>query len=173
MFIRIKRIKGGEYAYLVKNKWTSKGPRQKNIKYLGKCLTFQRTRDSNLTEFLRIKSLEQYIEKSSLSAIFDDLIRLELFNHDFTNSSNKWVKEDIVVNLKSHFCLLGKKNIVLKLNEGFLCRQTMLKLLKFKPEEGLHEEEIALKLANTLLGTGLKVEKRVFVGLCNKLFKLI
>ena len=40
MFIRKKRIKKYEYAYLVKNRWKKKGKkgnsRQKNIKYLGR-----------------------------------------------------------------------------------------------------------------------------------------
>ncbi|NIA04276.1 MAG: hypothetical protein GWP09_02905 [Nitrospiraceae bacterium] len=44
MFIRKKRIKNNEYAYLVKNRWKKKwnkgNSRQKNIKYLGRVFNF-------------------------------------------------------------------------------------------------------------------------------------
>lgn len=36
MFIRNKKIKGLNYLYLVENRWTEKGSRQKVIAYLGK-----------------------------------------------------------------------------------------------------------------------------------------
>ena len=40
-FIREKKISGQTYAYLVKTQHTTKGPRQKVVKYLGKIHSMQ------------------------------------------------------------------------------------------------------------------------------------
>jgi len=43
MFVRIKKIAGNEYAYLTESKWTAKGPRQHDKKYLGRIFRPQKT----------------------------------------------------------------------------------------------------------------------------------
>ncbi len=74
MFVRIKKIKNQEYAYLVKNEWTSKGARQRVKKYLGKTIRPQRIKtNSYLVD-----------EKKKYSIIIKDLIKHELENHKAT-----------------------------------------------------------------------------------------
>ena len=57
MFIRLKKLKGKDYAYLVKNTWTKNGPRQKSKKYLGRCIILQKEKDLEQKE-LEIERLE-------------------------------------------------------------------------------------------------------------------
>ena len=47
MFIRGKKIKGKEYAYLVKNEWQPWGSRQKVTKYLGKIHKPKKTKNEH------------------------------------------------------------------------------------------------------------------------------
>ena len=79
MFVRTKKIKGKEYAYLVRNKWTSKGSRQKVDKYLGRIKKGQRTTENS------------YIidEKKKFGAIIQELIKHELSNHNITDKEIK------------------------------------------------------------------------------------
>lgn len=71
MFVRTKKIKNKEYAYLVENEWTSKGTRQKVKKYLGKIIRPLRITPNSY----RIDEEKQYKE------IVKELITHELENH--------------------------------------------------------------------------------------------
>ena len=61
MFIRIKKIKGKEYAYLVKNTWKKrkKSSRQTSSSYLGKVIKLKKTNNKSLLgefwDFLKIR----------------------------------------------------------------------------------------------------------------------
>jgi hypothetical protein len=79
MFIRAKKIKNKEYAYLVENIWTKKGSRQKVKKYLGK-----------ITKTTRILENEYKIDESKkYTDIIKELIETELKNHNITENKNK------------------------------------------------------------------------------------
>ncbi|MBI2580887.1 hypothetical protein HYV85_03700 [Candidatus Woesearchaeota archaeon] len=81
VFIRIKRISGKEYAYLVANNWTGSGPRQKVSKYLGKVIRPEKAKSEALQAFLELTSeqdLQQWIGKSGFKEITAALIRWEL-----------------------------------------------------------------------------------------------
>ena len=67
-FIRTKKIKGAEYAYIVENKWRK---RRKNkvkqimSKYLGRVFRFDRVSVLDFFEFYKIEDINKYlIEKS-------------------------------------------------------------------------------------------------------------
>lgn len=152
MFVRVKKIKEKEYGYLVKNKWTKKGSRQRVVGYLGKIIHLKRKKDLTF----------KYNQKP-LKKIFLELIDWELKCHGFEN----FQIDDIKVDLDKKTVLQGKKNIVLAMNEGFLCSHTIKALLKFKPKG--HEEQIALQLANSLVETGIKVPHEVFIKLYEKI----
>ena len=58
---------------------------------------------------------------------------------------------------------------MLLLNEGFLCKKTVDDLINFKimPEE--NEQNVAIRLAKTILESGLKTSHEEFVALYEKI----
>lgn len=155
MFVRIKRIKGQKYAYLVQNSWTKEGTRQKVAKYLGKVLKPEKRQNKGLKEFLGIENLPEYISRTELKGILKDLVLLELHNHGLPSE------------LFSHETLTfaeGSRGLVLEINQGYLCSHTLNSLLQYKSED-----DEGFKLADLLLGAGLSIEQDFFVGLFERL----
>lgn len=136
MFVRTKKIKNKEYAYLVKNEWTSKGTRQKVKKYLGKVIRPAKIQPNKY----------QINEKNSFETAIKELIEHELQNHNITE----------------------KKDIVIAMNEGFLCKETLQQLLKLKAEKEGRPDKQGQKLATALLEAGLNLDGEEF----GKLFEL-
>ena len=90
-FIRVKKIGGKEYAYLVENKWykrgfkgKGRGSRQKVSKYLGRVYYFDKADGWDFLTFKSINNLEQYLKDNSnnKNQIFRDLVEWELFRHN-------------------------------------------------------------------------------------------
>ncbi|PIN80818.1 hypothetical protein COV11_03195 [Candidatus Woesearchaeota archaeon CG10_big_fil_rev_8_21_14_0_10_30_7] len=143
VFIRTKKIYNQDYAYLVKNEWTSQGSRQKSSKYLGKVFSITKKTDIHK------------IEGENYHEIIKNLIKQELFNHN--SQGFEYFDSKII---------LGRREVILSINEGFLCAHTIQQLLNFKPSN-INEGE---KLANLLVETGIKLTPEQFVELCNKIF---
>ncbi len=151
MFVRVKKIKGRPYAYLVENEWTPWGSRQKVTKYLGKA--------QSLTRFSEgLVELPGNLQPAILEAVAQ-----ELLNHGFAREGNILKQEDVIVNLEEKTVRQKSKKIVLGMNEGYLCDHTLQQLLTFAPEE--RPDENAKKLANMVLEAGLKLSQEQFVHL--------
>ncbi|MBI4438470.1 hypothetical protein HY640_00895 [Candidatus Woesearchaeota archaeon] len=149
-FIRAKTISGQRYAYLVKNSWTAKGPRQKVAKYLGKIHKAERERSKTLQEYTGAEP-QEYFGKKKYTEIIEDLLRLELHNHKLEDKffiGNGQVKS-----------LSGKESII-QANQGYICTETAKELMNYNPEA---DEGYAL--ANLVTAAGINVEKDVFVAL--------
>jgi len=154
MFIRVKKIKGKEYAYLVSNEWTPNGSRQKVKDYFG-----------------AVQKHSQLYEKAALlggkfEESLAELLRNELLNHGFAMSecTNLLTKDGIVVDLVcKNVRNNDRKPSVSKLNEGFLCDHTLKELFGMKLLENHSQAGVAL--ANSLVAAGLKVSKDLFVAL--------
>ena len=58
-FLRIKKVKGNEYAYLVENKWKS-GSRQKVKGYIGRVHRFDKKEDKDFLGFKGINNIDEY-----------------------------------------------------------------------------------------------------------------
>ncbi len=178
-FIRVKKIKGKSYAYVVENRWRKrvkggkKGARQKVRGYLGRVYYFNRTRNIDFTNYLRIKDINGYLKKIGFSKAIIELVRLELLNHGFNEEEdNTYSKDGIIVRLdKDKFSIKGsgKGKSVIAMNEGFLCKETFNRLVNFRSRG--NEREVGIKLANALVEAGLKVQDDVFVGLFGLLFE--
>jgi len=154
-FVRVKKLKGKEYAYLVENTWQDKGSRQKVKAYLGKVVKPLRQKEG-LVDVAAMQFQEAVIA----------LIKQELLNHGFNeNLEFEKAKADL---LNKSF-VSGKRNIVFALNEGFLCAHTIKEALDFKSEG--YEEQAGAKLATVLVEAGLKLPKDVFVALFEKIYK--
>lgn len=160
MFIRTKKLKGRHYAYLVRNTWKKGRVKQKAHKYLGRVFSFDREHEKTLTQTQKVRVLEEYISKSSLKNIVSDLVRLELQNHGLDKD-----EKSILFDEKALKITRNNRNIVLNINHGFLCQESLKKLLGYKANKD-HE---GFELAKLLVSAGLKVEKEVFVELFEKL----
>ncbi len=165
VFVRIKRISGKEYGYLVANSWTGSGPRQKVSKYLGRLIRPERAKSEALQAFLGLtaeQELKQWIGKSSFKEIATALIKLELSNHGISCSSDK---NDLKINVeKAEFLDDKGKPVVFALNDGFLCSHTAKKLLEYDAEA----DYSGYDLADSLTAVGIAVEKEVFITLFGK-----
>ncbi len=158
MFIRVKKIKGNDYAYLVSNEWTPNGSRQKVKDYFGAV-----QKQSLLYE--KGALLGRKFEQS-----LTELLRNELLNHGFAMSEckNRLVKEGIVVDLVCKTVRnTDRKPSVVKLNEGYLCDHTLKELFGMKLIDGNSQQGAAL--ANLLVAAGLKVSEELFVALFEQL----
>lgn len=162
-FIRTKNIAGKEYAYLVENKWykrrhkgKNKGPRQKVSKYLGRVYYFNKVNDKDFLTFKNIDDLGQYLKNNSnnKNQIFKDLVEWELFRHDIN-------KEEFTINFSSKKILNGKKEVSLRINEGFLNSFTLGRLFNINSNDSYY-------LAKCFVEAGIDVPEKVFVGVFGK-----
>ncbi len=151
MFVRVKKIKGRPYAYLVENEWTPWGSRQKVTKYLGKTFALSRLSEG-------LNELPKGLQPTILEAAAQ-----ELQNHGFLREGNILKQEDIIVDLQEKTVRHKGKKVVLGMNEGYLCDHTLQQLLTFTLEE--KQDENAKKLANMVLEAGLKLSSEQFVHL--------
>jgi hypothetical protein len=185
MFIRLKKIKGNDYAYLVENSYGKRGGkvRQRVKKYLGRVFRF--SRDSS--EF-DVDS--EYIDKNSAAQIVLDIVKFELLAHGFVEKrirggGIRYVRDSVFVDLVRRKIYGAKGNSVcLGLNEGILCDFMFRKLLRFDldssfeydegdvySEEEVKERNAGMKLARMFVDCGLKVSPSVYLGVFSKVYK--
>ena len=154
MFIRTKKVKKRDYAYLVKNVWTKKGPRQKTIKYLGLVI-----------ELSEVNPRNSINTNGSVKEIYIELMKRELIVRGFEFLDNVFKFNDITVNLDKPFVRKKSRNVVLKMNEGFLCAET----IKILYNHTMQEDFTGKRFAEDILEAGINIEKDVFVQLYEKL----
>lgn len=161
VFFRIKKIKGNEYAYAVENEWKANTSRQKVKGYLGKAYRFDLKNDIDFKQFVKADSIKGYIEGNDKSKIINDLLEWELFRFDVDKSV-------FLIDFGNKKIRKSKRDVVLLINEGFLCSLTLMNLLEFK----LADEHIdAYRFARVFVEAGIKVPQEVFVALFEKLYK--
>lgn len=157
-FIRIKKINGNDYAYLVENKWykrgfksKGKGSRQKVGKYLGRVYFFDKVDDGDFLSFKKIDGFEEYIINNNQDDVIKDLVRWEMFRHNID-------ADEFNVNFNNKKIIRGKKEVSLRLNEGFLNSYTLRRLFNLKSNDSLY-------LAKCFVEAGIEIPKEIFVGL--------
>ncbi len=154
MFIRTKKIYGQDYAYLVKNSWTGGGARQKVAKYLGKVHRPEKVRNKTFQEHISGQGAEDYFNSREFKEILNELIKLELHNHGL---------DDQYYVVGSEFKTLSGKDIVVAMNTGHLCTDTVKVLHDYKTEN-----DDGFMLASLITAAGLNVEQEIFVLLFEK-----
>jgi hypothetical protein len=159
-FIRVKKIGGKEYAYLVENKWykrkvkgKGKGPRQKVSKYLGRVYSFNKTENIDFFSFKKINNLEEYL-KNNKGKIIKDLVEWELFRHCIN-------KEEFTIDVSNKKILKNNKMVSLRMNEGFLNSFTLGRLFGLRSGNSYY-------LAKCFVEAGVEIPKEVFVGIFGK-----
>jgi hypothetical protein len=171
-FIRTKKIKGAEYAYIVENKWRK---RRKNkvkqimSKYLGRVYRFDRVSVLDFFEFYKIEDINKYLDGKSKHDILFDLVKLELANHGFEEKDGLLVKEGCCFDLNEKRVRGSRsKKIAIAMNEGYLTNYAIKKILRF---EAFDEEEDGYLLAKIFVEAGLNIPKDIFVGFFKKVYK--
>ncbi|MBI2139783.1 hypothetical protein HYU14_02575 [Candidatus Woesearchaeota archaeon] len=169
-YIRIKKIKTkkGEcypYAYLVENcyKKRAKGSRQKVLSYLGRVYELQKVKE-------RPVILEHPFEGDNFKAAMLDLVKRELLNHGFVVWNEIYREGDIEIMFTPEGLAATKngkpERIVLQMNEGFLCRETLDELINFRGRGD--EKERGRLFAKALVKAGINITQEMFVALAEK-----
>lgn len=93
VYIRVKKIKNNSYAYLVKNVWTEKKPKQITVKYLGNI--FKLTIDDIPEEYRKTENVISFFGKFSEKGrdkesekIYQDRLFEALINYDINEVLN-------------------------------------------------------------------------------------
>lgn len=157
VFIRTKKIKNKEYAYLVENTYRKRGNpvRQKTKQYLGKVKVPKKVSSTHFIEWLNPQNPKVYMDKSSEVKIVSDLVRWELDKHGE----------------------IQEQKVVLKINHGFLCGYTLHNIQKsmkkikqesFQNKEA-YERDYAIELAESFVKAGIEIPESVFIALFKKL----
>src|SRR3989338_1950293 len=157
-FIRIKRINGREYAYLVENKLykrgfkgKGKGPRQSVSKYLGRVYAFSKANDIGFYALKEVSDINGYLKKTARERVIKDLVEWELSRHNID-------KVEFMVDFSDKRIVKKNRDISLKINEGFLNSFTLSRLFNMRSNDGYY-------LAKCFVEAGIEIPKEVFVGL--------
>ncbi|MBT3691222.1 hypothetical protein HOG16_03205 [Candidatus Woesearchaeota archaeon] len=154
MFIRKKKIRGKEYAYLVENRYNKKKKqsRQKSTSYLGKVIILSSA------------------DRQTVASTLKEAIINELTNVGFKFKDNQLVKDSIVIDLNTVEVKENNKKVCLELNEGFLCTLTLNNLINFN-SQNLNQKEIIHQLANSFVSAGINLHHESFVNIFTNMFK--
>ncbi len=150
-YIRVKKISGNNYAYLVESEMTPKGPRQRVKKYLGRVYSFDEKRSKLVAG----------------RGVLQRVVLGELAKYGFKQEKKGFVCNDVWYFAKEQKFVKGKKSVVLALNEGYLCEYTLNKIKNFKKSKDLNKD--AVKLANLFYQAGLPISEEDFVDFYQKL----
>lgn len=160
-YIRIKNINDAPYAYLVDNIQTDKGPRQKVKQYLGKVYFLD-----------KIIEPEIKINFSSRKNIILGLVTPELKSRGFKEDGfGNYVYRDLIFD-PDQFNMLKRnkqgnfKDVIMKVNEGYICSFTLQQLLKFRASNDVQADGV--KLAKYFLGAGLQINQEIFIEFYTK-----
>ena len=159
MFIRLKKIQGKYYAYHVQNKRVWGRVKQKVRGYIGRAIFPKKTNDIDFFSFIN-QNIENY--NKDLKSAVKDLIVWELHKHNLEN--------EIKLDMSRETIKKNKKNIVIKLNDGFLYNTTIRNIIRFVPV-GDDEYFIGREFAESFVKAGIGVPKELFVKLFQGLMK--
>ena len=153
-FIRIKKIKGKPYGYVVSNTYRKRGNRvrQKTLAYLGKAIIPEKKFHTPFLAWINPPDPLTYASSTVPEEIINDLVRWEKWKHGMS-------QEEIPV---------------LKINHGHLCSYAITHILttfrniQKESSEGAYERDYALALADAFVKAGIEVPESVFIALYQK-----
>ncbi|MBI4451515.1 hypothetical protein HY642_06070 [Candidatus Woesearchaeota archaeon] len=155
VFIRLKKIKKHNYAYLVENNWTGDSCRQKVKAYVGKVVEASKDNGEAL--------LERPLADLKFPDAVTELVRWELRKHGFTLDGSIATRDSTTIDLAGKTVLHKGRPACIKLNNGFLCSHTLQEALNYVHDDD--NEVLALKLVSA----GIDVTPEVFVALHEKI----
>jgi len=167
MFIRVKKIKGHSYAYLVENSWNNKKARQKVKQYLGRIYEPEKVNTVSFEEFYKLP--KDY--KKTVSALMEWV----LLQHGFVKDQlvqKKWIYQHgkIVGDPDTFKITSGKNNVTLKINEGYMNEYTLKEIMNIdiKKQE---QHEAGTMLAKAFISAGIPIPHEAFIEIFQKVYK--
>ncbi len=173
MFIRIKKIKGMQYAYLVKSVWKEQTARQKVVKYLGKIYQVPKVNQGSFQEFCE-KEKKNIKEAKE---IIQSLMEWTLYQHGFVKDQllqTKWIYEHgkIVGNPETFELTSGQKEVTLKINQGHMNSFSLQELSKIELSAKTEEQrKAATILAKAFVAAGIEVPQETFIDIFQQIYK--
>ena len=157
MFIRTKKIKGNEYAYLSENKWSkrSKKVRQMTKKYLGRVYRFDKAKNIEFS----------FDDSLSPGDLIRAVVSWELERHGFKRNKNMLEKGGCFVDLRDNSVYGNRGAIAIGMNQGFLADYTLRRLFHYTRIKDGYD------YAKKFVEAGLDIPKEVFIELYKKIFK--
>ena len=154
VYIRTKTIKGKKYGYLVECKYRkrgSKGPKQCVKAYIGRV---HHPENMNKVDFYHFSGIKQdevsrHVKENPNHEIIEKLVEWELLKHGFD---------------KDKF----RDNVVLKINEGHLCKHSIEQIKDFKPK-GNDDMANGRQMAKLFVHAGIDVPHELFVEYFKKI----
>lgn len=173
MYLKIKKIKGIEYAYLVTQTYNKKTKKrkQKNNAFIGKVLQLEDSNKTSLSDYIKGDPTE-FVENNPLRVIFKKLIELELINHGFTfdPKRNVFSKDNLIIT--PGYCKfkdsLNQSKFCLEINQGFLTARSLDRLCEPLPRL-MDDMQRANFLAKKLKSEGLDPNPKLFISLYKKI----
>lgn len=156
-YIRIKNINSKPYAYLIENKKTTAGPRQKVLRYLGRVYYPGPQKEFSLPTINFINN----------HGFLQRLLTVILKAHGFEEHKKNLLYKQMIFKLQKFTLTKNNKEVVLRINEGNLCSFTMQRLINFKKTKDINKD--AYILAKYFLEAGLPVTQEQFVEFYQKL----
>ena len=150
MFLRLKKVKGKEYCYLVENRWKS---RQKVKKYLGATVRFESHKCD--------KDFHPECFEKKTEDVLRDIVIWELIKIGFSDEGKVLQKKNILFHKEKMNFRRESKKIVLAINEGYLCDFTLKRILSFRKSDDIKKDGV--ELARRFVDAGLNVPKEVFI----------
>lgn len=175
MFIRIKKIKGLEYAYLVKSVWKDKTARQKVVQYLGKVYILKKTSTASFETFCEQEKKD--LENADLKTIIQALMEWTLWQHSFIKDplvQKKWLFENgkVVGDPEKLKITSGKKDVTLKVNDGYMNACTVKALVDIQLNKNTEEQrQAATSLAKAFVDAGIEVPQDIFIEIFQKVYQ--
>ena len=160
MFIRKKKINNKQYGYLVESVWTPKGSRQKVKAYVGR-----------IHELKPLKNHDFQTTREDPQNIVKALIIWELEKHGFIpypDNEQQLIKDFLIFNKNTLMLKEKNKEVVLKINEGYLCNYTLQQLLGELKKNPLKEEDQrkkATQLAEAFVSAGISIPQETFINI--------
>lgn len=158
VFVRCKKIKGKEYAYLVENEWINKKVKQKVKKYLGSIVVIP-SRDKPL----------QDLDFSSPSTLLFQLLQRELLSRGARQEGKKFFFEDVCINTNTKTIQKNKKSVVIKISNAYVYNSLLKDLLSFYEPETTSDVP-GKKLAALISKAGLSITPAEFIELYSVLY---
>ncbi len=174
MFVRLKKIKGLEYAYLVKNVWKKKTPRQKVVQYLGRIHAPPKGMTCSFDEFC-VQEKKQITEKTTYPELVRALFEWTLFQHGFTKVAQKkafYTHGKIIADPEKYTLQIKKRQLTMKFNEGYMNQYSMKELLNIKLSKAIDEpRQAATILAKAFVNAGIAVPQNIFIEVFQKVYQ--
>ena len=158
MFLRVKKVKGKEYCYLVENQWKKKSC-QKVRKYLGATVHFE-SDAQNFFEFYDVNDLGDFFNRKT-EDLLRDVVLWELAKAGFVDKGRKLEKNNVLADKDKMKLTREGREVVLALNEGYLCSFTLKRILCFHRSGDIDSDSV--ELARRFVDAGLNVPKEVFI----------